>query len=160
MKRKPIRIDWEELEDAFSNSEDDALSCLDTVTGHLALEGEGDDADDASFDAPMAAARTAITREDPTQIIVRPPTTQRKIEWMRSFLRQSEGKQDQEVLDALIEAIDTDDPARRLSEVLNAHSEVRDAWYLYRSDELHRMIDEWLAEHGLEITTPPPWKKE
>ncbi|MHC4429863.1 MAG: hypothetical protein ACYS0D_14880, partial [Planctomycetota bacterium] len=63
-----------------------------------------------------------------------------------------------EVVAELTEAIDAPNVARALGDILNRNPEVRDAWYLYRSDCLHEMIDAWLEENGVDITDPPPWK--
>jgi len=45
MKRKPIKIDWEELEDAFNSPPEEISSYLDGISGHVALEGEGEEDD-------------------------------------------------------------------------------------------------------------------
>ena len=163
MKRKAIKVDWDDLEEAFSNPDVDATSYLDRVTGRVVLEGEEDDdfdEDEAAFENPMAVAnaQTAVAREDPTRIPIRPPGTERKIGWMQAFFEQNAGSHDAAVLTELKQAIDADNPAQALSDVLNRNSEVRDAWYLYRSDRLHDLMDEWLAENGLESTDPAPWK--
>ena len=41
MKRKPIRVDWEELEAAFDSGNEELVYYLDSVTGHVLLEGAG-----------------------------------------------------------------------------------------------------------------------
>ena len=41
MKRKPIRVDWDDLEEAFSNRRAESSSSLDAITGHVVLDGEG-----------------------------------------------------------------------------------------------------------------------
>ena len=58
----------------------------------------------------------------------------------------------------LTDALKEEDIPQALSDVLNRNPEVRDAWYLYRSDRLHDLIDEWLAENGIEPADKPPWK--
>ena len=35
MKRKPIKIDWDELESAFDSKQEDLIYYLDLVTGHM-----------------------------------------------------------------------------------------------------------------------------
>jgi hypothetical protein len=42
MKRKPIKIDWDELESAFDSKQEDLIYYLDLVTGQVILEGEGE----------------------------------------------------------------------------------------------------------------------
>src|SRR4030095_163219 len=58
MKRKAIQIDWDELEAAFENRSEDLSYYLDTVTGQVGLEGQGEDAhfDDDELDGAVEAA--------------------------------------------------------------------------------------------------------
>jgi hypothetical protein len=132
MKRKPIKIDWNDLEEAFSNLQAEATSYLDAITGHVVLEGEGEEDDLLDEDAAMNAVGgpSKSRQDDPTRLPIRPPDLTRRI-----------------------------DP-NRVRDVLNRNPEVRDAWYAYRFDRLHEMIDEWLAKNGVEPTDPPPWKPE
>lgn len=163
MKRKPIRIDWEALEDAFSGPADEADSYLDRVTGHVVLEGEAEDddrdEDEMAHANPTAVARRsgARRRDDPTLLPIRPPETARKIEWLRAFLQDGAGEFDAGVVGELERAMDSEHPARAISAVLNANPAIRDEWYLYRSDRLHELIDAWLDEHGIEPADPAPW---
>ena len=163
MKRKPIKIDWDELEEAFSTPEEEAEFYLDSVTGRVVLEGEGDlepeDEDDAYDQRPVPAAATGVERDDPTRIPILPPDADTKIEWLQGFLREKGRAHDVAVVAELTAAIDTDDPVDALGEVLNRNPGVRDAWYLYRADRLHELIDEWLADHDLQCTDPPPWQR-
>ena len=163
MKRKPIKIDWDELEEAFSTPARAAAHYLDHVTGHVVLEGEEDDdydEDAAAADNPMAVATasSAVAREDPTRIAITPPNTQLKIEWLKEFIKQNSGGHDKELLAQLTAAIDTEDPAQSIREVLYENAELRDAWFLYRSDRVHDRIEDWLTEHEIEYTDPPPWR--
>ena len=63
MKRKPIRIDWEALEDAFNNRDEELVYHLDRITGRVELEGEGEEGDDDEFATetpPPAISRPAV----------------------------------------------------------------------------------------------------
>ncbi len=73
MKRKPIRIDWEELEDAFNSPPEEITSYLDGISGHVILEGEGEE-DDLEDENPASAS----PRNDPTRISIRPPARPRR----------------------------------------------------------------------------------
>ncbi len=150
MKRKPIRIDWEELEDAFNSPPEEITSYLDGITGHVVLEGEGED------ENPLDAA-SAPPRDDPTRISIRPPGAAGKIEWMKSFLGQ--GGHDEGVVAELKQALEDQNPAQALADLLNLHPEVRDDWYLYRTSRIRDMIEDWLASNGVETLTAPPWKE-
>ena len=50
------------------------------------------------------------------------------------------------------------DPARRIGDILNQNPELRDAWYVFRSDRIHERIEKWLDEHEVESVDPPPWQ--
>jgi hypothetical protein len=164
MKRKPIKIDWDEIEEAFSTPEEEAEFYLDAVTGRVALEGEGDlepdDEDDAYEQGrPVPNAGAGIERDDPTRIPIVPPDTETKIEWLQGFLREKGRDHDAKVVAELTAAADAADPTDALGEVLNRNPGVRDAWYVYRADRLHELIDEWLADYDLQCTDPPPWRR-
>lgn len=165
MKRKPIKIDWDALEDAFSSPpQSEAVSYLDRITGRVVLEGEGEDAefddDEAGFGPATAAARATAGSppEDPMHLPIRPPDVPRKVEWMKNFLRQTTGEHPPEVAAAITAAMAVENPTPAIKGILDGNPEVRDAWYLYRSERIQEMIDEWLAENGVETTDPPPWK--
>ncbi len=155
MKRKPIRIDWEELEDAFNSPPEEITSYLDGISGHVILEGEGEE-DDLEDENPLDAA-SAPPRKDPTRISIRPPGAAKKIKWMKSFLDQ--GGHDESVVAELKQALEDENPAQALAEILNLHAEVRDDWYLYRTSRIRDMMEEWLASNEVETLTAPPWKK-
>ena len=85
MKHKPIRVDWDELEVAFNNRNEEIVYYLDLVTGHVVLEGEGeeDDFDDADeFHRPS----TPPSGAESTRGYIRPVDHTRKLEWMGGFL--------------------------------------------------------------------------
>ncbi len=154
MKHKPIKIDWEELEDAFNSPPEEITSYLDGITGHIGLEGEGEE-DDLEDENPLDAA-SVPPRNDPTRISIRPPGSAEKIEWMKSFLEQ--GGHEEGVVAELKRALEAQNPAEALADVLNLHAEVRDDWYLYRTARTRDMIEAWLASNDVETLTAPPWK--
>ena len=59
---------------------------------------------------------------------------------------------------ALLQALESGDPAPALREVLNDNPESRDRWYLYRADRLHDHMKKWLEDHEVATTEPPPWE--
>jgi hypothetical protein len=156
MKRKPIKVDWDGLEDAFNNSDEELLHYLDLVTGQVALEGEGEESDDEDeFDAE-APPPPVPTRSDGTRLAIQPPDTDTKIVWLEEFLAtDAVGK---EVEAELRRAIDSDDPAEEIAEVLRDNPEVRERWFAYRSERIREMIDAWLASHGVETVDRAPWR--
>ncbi len=154
MKRKPIKIDWEEVEDAFNAPPEDIGSYLDGISGHVVLDGEGEE--DDLEDVHAASSSPTPRRNDPTRIPIQPPAPSQKIEWMKAFI--AEGGHDKAVIEALKKGLAAENPPPVLGDVLNANPEVRDAWYLYRTDRLREMIGEWLAANDIEPIDPPPWK--
>jgi hypothetical protein len=161
MKQKPIRVEWDALEEAFSNPLQDAVAHLDRITGRIVLEGEGEDDDLHDEDAALGPARAAGVehgREDPTRLTIRPPDTARKIEWLKAFLARAADEHPPEVVAELTEGMVAADPAPILRAIFYRNPEVRDAWWVYRSERVQERIDAWLAEHGVETTTPPPWR--
>lgn len=157
MKRKPIRIDWDALEEAFARSADDVPEHLDLVTGHVVLEGEGEedeyDDDEDHFDPRGTVAAT----RDPMRLPVERADTATKLRWLEAFLEGATGL-DGGVVDELRTAMVGADPARRLSQIFNANAAERDAWYGYKVVRLRERIGRWLAENGVEPIDPPPWR--
>ena len=158
MKTKPIRIDWEDLEDAFSNQHDEPVY-LDRVTGHVVLEGEGEE-DDLDDDPEAFAGRVPAPRVagpgDSTRVRIHAPETPRKLEWMKQFLASGETLEAATKTE-LEQALSADDPAEALSGVLNRNPDVRDAWYMFRAERVREVIDAWISEHEIAFTEPPPW---
>ena len=82
MKRKPIRVNWDELEAAFDNQSSDLVYYLDLVTGHVILDGEGEDPGDAD-DPAWTGGESA---DDGTRAYVEPLATETKVEWIRRYV--------------------------------------------------------------------------
>lgn len=160
MKRKPIKIDWEGLEDAFNNQNEELVYYLDLVTGHVVLEGEGEEdafEDEESFYEAGAAAEPPAPREDSTHLYVDPPDTPLKVEWMQAFLEEDAALHPQ-ASSRLKEALTAENPVAEIGDILRDYPEERDRWFLYRSERLHEMIDAWLEGNAVEAIDPPPWK--
>ncbi len=154
MKQRQIRIDWDDLEAAFDNKNEEIVYYLDTVTGHVHLEGEGevdefDDEDDNSPRPPTGshtdATRLPVPAADPAE----------ETRWMWEFVEAQE--LDDELDGRLVEALDTEAPAVAFREVIQEHEEARDRWFLYRSERLHERMQAWLDEHEVHLAEPPPW---
>jgi len=158
MKIRKLRIDWQELEEAFSRKRHDLVSYLDRVTGNIVMEGEGEeeDHDDASYGTTGARAAAPL-RDDQTRLYIRPPSTARKAGWLEAFLETEEGL-DAEAVTQLREALTMPEPTERIIEILRQDPELSDAWYEYRADRVREMIDEWLAADGIEPIEPAPWR--
>ena len=159
MKHKPIRIDWDELEVAFSNHDEEIVYFLDLVTGRVLIEGEGeeDDDDDEDFSANRLVSSPPPPVDDSTRAYVKAMTTEMKLGWMKLFLKDKDNGLDGDARAALEAAFASEEPAEALSELLIGADEARDAWYLYRSDRLHDYIQSWLDEKEITAIDPAPW---
>ncbi len=161
MKHKPIRLDWDELEVAFTNHDEEILYYLDLVTGKVIIDGEGED-DDFDDDDDFSANRVVVTgqpaaRDDSTRAYVEPMATETKLEWMRKFLGEKDNGLDKEANASLRQALESDNAAEALGAFLRSADEARDVWYLYRSNRLHEHMQSWLGEREIQPIDPPPW---
>lgn len=157
MKRKPLHIDWDELEAAFENRSEDLVYYLDLITGQVVLDGEGEDAriDD---DSEMADAveDDVATRPETTRRYVVTFTNDDELDWMDEFIEGDDAIPDalkEKLLDLVAQG-----PPQAFKDELRHHAEVRDRWFLFRSERVHEVMDAWLEEHKVTPATPPPWK--
>lgn len=158
MKRKNFRINWDELEAAFDNPNEELVYYLDLVEGHVVLEGEGEE-DDFGDDDEHFVASPAAPRSQPadnTRLNIDRLTAETKLGWIRGFLGDTDDLAEEFVAN-LQAALESDTPAQRVIEVMREASEGKDRWYLYRSDRLHDLIGDWLNENGITPTDDPPW---
>jgi len=158
MKKKSIKIDWDELESAFNNRNEELVYYLDRVTGQIVLEGEGeDDFDDDEEMLDDLTAQEAPQRSDSTRLYIEPPDTDELIAWMYDFLEDAV-ELDSDVRERLTEAVDEPEPVTAVRAILDENPEVRDHWYGYRSSRLHENIEAWLDANEIGVVDPPPWK--
>lgn len=159
MKIKRLKIDWDELDEAFNNQNQETVYHLDLVIGQVYLEGEGEDElypeDDESVD-PVSAHAHGV-RDASMRVVVERPDTALKIVWLKEFMQEQEEELGAEVLAKIESALALKDPAPAIKEALNQHPEARDRWYLYRSDRIHDLIDTWLEKHDVTPINPAPW---
>ncbi|HXV77365.1 MAG TPA: UPF0158 family protein [Candidatus Polarisedimenticolaceae bacterium] len=156
MKRKPIRIDWDDLESAVDDPNQEQNYYLDVVDGHVLLEGEGEEGDyddDGDDYASAPAAETAAG----TRVYVDQLTTETKLEWIHAFIAEGEDLEPSFV-EAIERALDSDDPAPAVIDALRESPDAKDRWYRYRSDRLHEWIERWLEDREIEAINPPPWR--
>jgi len=159
MKRKPIKIDWQELEAAFDNKREDLIYYLDLVTGHVVLEGEGEE-DDFEDDEDLldnGGEDDPVKREETTRLYIEPPGLEDEISWMEDFVDES-SEMKPEALDKLQEALGKPDAAEAFREVLRHYPDEREGWFLYRIERLHGAMDAWLDTHEVHAAEPSPWK--
>ncbi len=156
MNRRPIKIDWHEVESAFEKGREDLVYYLDLVTGQVILEGQGGDArDDDDQDVEVATGNPR--RKDSTRLYVEPPDPGEEAEWIDDFVEDTVGE-NTEAVEQLRAALDQPDPIEAFREILRNHPSERDRWFLYRGDRLHQRIDSWLERNQVRSTEPPPWR--
>ena len=152
MKRKPIRVNWDELEAAFDNQNSDLVYYVDLVNGHVVLDGEGE-VDEEDEDDPDYAAAVS----DPTRAYIELLSEDTKVDWIRRYVAESAGLAP-DVRTRLDEALATDRPADGIIATFRDNPAAKDHWYLYRADRLHDRIEEWLQDNGIDPIDPPPWR--
>lgn len=158
MKRKPIKIHWDELESAFDNRQEDLVYYLDLVTGQVILDGEGEeDADEREEIPEEAPDESANGRNETTRLYVEPPGPDDELAWMQDFASEI-APEDPALATELDRTLDADDPHESFRELLRHHLAHRDRWFGFRSDRQHETIDAWLDAHHVQVTEPPPWR--
>jgi hypothetical protein len=158
MKHKPIRINWDDLESAFDNPNEELVYYLDLVDGRVVLEGEGeeDDFDDDDEHYDTSPSESLPRPDDNTRLYIDRLTTETKLGWIDGFIANTDDLA-QEFVSKLEEALETDTPAQSVIDVMRETPEGKDRWYLYRSDRLHDLIHDWLQQNGITPTDDPPW---
>src|SRR5262245_44292126 len=158
MKRKAIKIDWDELESAFDNKNEELVYYLDRVTGQVVLEGEGEDEIDDDDDLPEDSTPEAPPRDDTTRIYIEPLDPDELLSWMRDFLGDSKKGLNPALRERLLQAVEMREPQGAIREILDGNAEIRDRWFAYRSERLHETMDAWLDANDVSVVEPPPWK--
>ena len=157
MKHKPLQIDWDELETAFENRNEDLTYYLDLVTGQVVLEGEGEDAhfdEDAEMDD--AVEGEPAPRRETTRLYVVSFTDDDELDWMDEFIER-DGAIPPDLKKSLAELV-ADGPPHGFKDLLRHHAEVRDRWFLFRSERLHEVMDSWMESNKISPASKPPWK--
>src|SRR5215831_1726162 len=154
MKRKPLHIDWDELETAFENRNEDLSYYLDLVTGRVFLEGEGEEAQFDDDTLVEDAVETGAPRRETTRLHVASFTDDDELDWMDEFI-EGDGKLADDVKNMLGDLVAQGD-GDGFKDALRTHAEARDRWFLFRSERLHEVMDAWLTENKVTPAAPPP----
>ncbi len=157
MKRKPIRINWDDLEAAFDNRQEDLVYYLDLVTGEVVLEGEGEESNFADDEDMEEGADEVVVRGDESRIYIESPAPEDERAWMVDFVRDGSGM-DPGLIARLKEALKAPDFTVAFREVLRGHPAERDRWFLYRSERLRQAMESWLDANEVHCAEPPPWR--
>ena len=156
MKHKPLQIDWDELEAAFENRNEDLTYYVDLVTGQVILEGEGEDAHfDEDDEMDDAVPEEAAPRGETTRLYVVSFAEDDEIDWMDEFIEGD--AMDPELKETLSDLVAMG-PPQKFKDELRQHADVRARWFLFRSERLHEVMDAWMESNKISPATPPPWK--
>jgi hypothetical protein len=157
MKHKPLQIDWDELETAFENRNEDLTYYLDLVTGQVVLEGEGEDAHfDEDDEMEDAVDGDAAPRGETTRLYVVSFTDDDELDWIDEFI-EGDHAIPADLKKSLADLV-ADGPPQGFKDLLRHHADVRDRWFLFRSERLHEVMDAWMAANKISPASPPPWK--
>jgi hypothetical protein len=159
MKHKPLHIDWDELEAAFENRNEDLSYYLDLVTGQVVLDGEGEDAhfdEDAEMEEAVDADVDAPARGETTRLDVVSYTDDDELDWMDEFIEGDAGIP-AALKEALSAVVDSGTP-HKFKDELRHHADVRARWFLFRSERVHEVMDAWMESNKIHPASPPPWK--
>jgi hypothetical protein len=155
MKHKPLQIDWDELETAFENRNEDLTYYLDLVTGQVILEGEGEDAhfdEDAEMDDAVEVE--AAPRGETTRLYVVSFTDDDEIDWMDEFIEGDDAMPP--ALKEKLADLVAQGPSQKFKDELRHHAEVRARWFLSRSERLHAVMDAWV-DSNRSAREPAAW---
>ena len=147
MKRKPIHLDWDELEAAFENRNADLTYYLDVVTGQVGLEGEGEDAHFDDDELENAVDPSVASGREATRLTISSYSDDDELGWMDEFVAANDAIPEplKDELGTLIAKEDGDG----FREELRHHAEIRDRWFLFRSERVHEVMSAWLADNRL-----------
>ncbi len=89
-------------------------------------------------------------------IHVEPLSSSLEYGWMVKFAETVADRRLREMLEL---ALDGRGAFRRFKSVLSGYSAERERWFAFRDERLAQAMVDWLADHDIEPTTPPPRKK-
>jgi hypothetical protein len=143
-----LELDWDALEIAVERNAPDTDSFLDLTTGKVVTIVAGD---------PEATHNRQLVSENIKNFLrIEPASSREQYRWMEKFV----GSVSEEPLrERLIISIDGKGAFRRFKDVLLAYPAERERWFSYRAELLHWHIQNWLAQHEIVATNPPPWGK-
>jgi hypothetical protein len=138
-KRKPVLIDWSELEMALAWRADEGDHYLDVTTGEVVgFTGLDDDLTEDEVEAGIGEGRLLPIEPLPSSV---------EYGWMEEF---TSSVTDASLRRLLEFALDGAGAFRRFKDALReAHAE-RERWFAFRSERLREVAREWLEENGIE----------
>lgn len=141
-----MRIDWNDLEDAFSFSSTMHQHFLLFQTGEvLFLSDDMDEEERAELEERLDAGGFAE---------IEPPDSHEQWGWMAAFVETVE---DQHLRELLEVAIEGKGAFRRFKDVLLRAPDERERWFRFEAQALRAAIECWVAGLAIQVENPPPW---
>jgi hypothetical protein len=147
-----IPIDWDELEIALTMHMEEVSNYLDLRTGRVELAANellGNDAGLSEEEVQTGFLKGYLIHIEPLSSSV-------EYGWMVEFAETVADRRLREKLDV---ALDGRGAFRRFKDVLADYPAERERWFAFHDTRLRQAMEEWLADHDIEPTTPPPRKK-
>jgi hypothetical protein len=147
-----IPIDWDELEIALTMHMEEVSNYLDLRTGRVELAANellGNDAGLSEEEVQTGFLKGYLIHIEPLSSSV-------EYGWMVEFAETVADRRLREKLDV---ALDGRGAFRRFKDVLADYPAERERWFAVHDTRLRQAMEEWLADHDIEPTTPPPRKK-
>jgi hypothetical protein len=151
-ERRRIPVDWDDLEMAMTRRMDEVVSFLDLRTGEVRqcrLDRFGREREDHEMSEEEADAGLA----EGHLVRVEPLPASMEWDWMAEF---AASVTDPRLRDRLEGARRGRGTFRRFRDALAAHPHERERWFAFHDARVREALLEWLAEAGIEPTTPPP----
>jgi hypothetical protein len=138
-----IRVDWEELEDAFADSSADHRYYLDRETGAVHFFSSYLDNEDEEED------ERAITADDRYVLI---PHARRLIpsHELREFVASLVPRDAQRELESSLQGLQAPEDYRRFEEVVAENPQALDEWRRFVKERMGPRIKNWLADVAVE----------
>jgi Uncharacterised protein family (UPF0158) len=138
-----IRVDWEELEDAFADSSADHRYYLDRETGAVHFFSSYLDNEDEEED------ERAITAEDRYVLI---PHARRLIpsHELREFVASLVPRDAQRELESSLQGLQAPEGYHRFEEVVAENPQALDEWRRFVKERMGPRIKNWLADVAVE----------
>ena len=145
-----VPVNWDDLEMALTTNGIEWTCYLDLRTGEVCMVsmnsfgGDGDWPSEEEIDAGLETGHL---------LPVEPLGSSVEYGWMAEFAGTV---RDARLRDRLDVALDGRGAFRRFKNVLLDFPPERERWFAFRDERLRTVALEWLAEQGIEPTTPPP----
>jgi hypothetical protein len=147
-----IPIDWDDLEIALTMHMDEQSNYLDLRTGKVELAAN----EIIGADVGLSEEEVETGFTEGYLIHIEPLSSQIEYRWMADFAETVTDQRFRQMLDL---ALDGRGAFRRFKIALSDHPAERERWFAFRDERLWQAMVEWLADHDIEPTTPPPRKK-